>query len=463
MRNNRKRLPLRKRPSQANDILSHENCVLKELLESGDSFKRIQNKLGQYKAQNDSTNIHEERLETRKELQLLELNESRLIKEIESIVENQQINLVDKATDENKDYEEIIERISKSSSSNISIPLNLRVSLNRLAQDLDFLFDATNQEEIDIPNFIERICHNVLQFDHSTVEELAMCNSSALSKFSSIKTLLRKWMIKSKQLLMKDKRQRHELANIMAVDIDQLRCTIVEEKVDSVSKELHRELQDEVEFRLEMLHCLKSCQKMAAEHDDITKRMIDSVEKEIVDISRSMRNIEIKDKADLFKMMKRDKEIEQEEFNVQRSHHEEKQRIKRIMENSERVHFRSQVLLEKQKALEEKSKLELEEEAQRQKRLEMVASSVPYHSKISNMKANILKSTAARSNDYYEPLSQSGLKEFQHGKAKFFSESKVFSDPKFRLAHSLHERGVANSAVALAIVERVIVREKNQL
>lgn len=111
----------------------------------------------------------------------------------------------------------------------------------------------------------------------------------------------------------------------------------------------------------------------------------------------------------------------------------------------------------------EKDKVKLEEEAQKQTRLEMVASSVPYHSKISNMKANIFKSTAARSNDYYEPMSESGLKEFQQGRAKFFSESKIFSDPKFRLAHSLHEKGVSNSAVALAIVERVVVREKNQI
>lgn len=461
---NRKRLPLQKRPSQANDILSHENCVLKELLESGDSFQRIQKRLEDFKSQNKATKRIEQKIENKKEVQSLKLNESRLTREIESIVEDHQIDLADTDFDETKafDGDEFIERISKTSSFDTFIPLNLRKSLNHLAQDLEFLFDEKQQDTFHLPIFLERICYNLLKFDKDEVlEELAI--PETLSKFPSIKTFTRKWTTKSKQLILKEKRQRDELANTITVDLDKLRCTIVEQKVDSITKELHSELQEEVEFRLEMLHSLKSCQRMAEEHDKFTKRMIDNVEKEIDDISRSLRNLEIKDKADLFKMMKREKEFQQKEVHLQRLHYEEKQRLRRLAQNSERVHYRSQVRLEKEKTLNEKDIVKLEEEAQKQKRLEMVASSVPYHSKISNMKANIFKSTAARSNDYYEPMSESGLKEFQQGRAKFFSESKIFSDPKFRLAHSLHEKGVSNSAVALAIVERVVVREKNQI
>ena len=51
------------------------------------------------------------------------------------------------------------------------------------------------------------------------------------------------------------------------------------------------------------------------------------------------------------------------------------------------------------KKLTAKDKVKIEEEAQKQKRLEMVASSVPYHSKISNMKANIFKERSMDTED----------------------------------------------------------------
>ena len=37
-----------------------------------------------------------------------------------------------------------------------------------------------------------------------------------------------------------------------------------------------------------------------------------------------------------------------------------------------------------------------------------------------------------------------------------FTDDKVFSDPKFRLAHQLHESGVASSAYSCAFVKALI-------
>ena len=100
-------------------------------------------------------------------------------------------------------------------------------------------------------------------------------------------------------------------------------------------------------------------------------------------------------------------------------------------------------------------------ELERKEKLRAIASSVPYYSTIQNIKSNLLRSTASRMNDFYEPSSESGLTISQQGLSKLtgFTNDKVFSCPKFRLAHQLHERGVASTAYSCAVVERLIQRE----
>jgi hypothetical protein len=74
------------------------------------------------------------------------------------------------------------------------------------------------------------------------------------------------------------------------------------------------------------------------------------------------------------------------------------------------------------------------DELMRQERLKALAASVPYRDALVNMKSNIHKSTLARTNDYYESSSDSGLSNFQIGLSKLngFTNERLFSDPKFR-------------------------------
>jgi hypothetical protein len=125
-----------------------------------------------------------------------------------------------------------------------------------------------------------------------------------------------------------------------------------------------------------------------------------------------------------------------------------------------RVSFRNVELMKKNQKrhdLKEKAK---EEEISKIKKLNALAASVPYHASIIAKKADLSKSTAARMNDIYESSSDTNLMDFQQGlkQLKGFTDKKVFSDPKFRLAHALHESGKANSAYSLAIVNQLIPR-----
>ena len=96
---------------------------------------------------------------------------------------------------------------------------------------------------------------------------------------------------------------------------------------------------------------------------------------------------------------------------------------------------------------------EKKKEIQKLKKLNVLAASVPYHSSIIAMTADLSKSTAARMNDIYEPSGD--INREMNG----FTEKKIFSDPKFRLAHALHESGKANSAYSLAVVKQIIPRK----
>lgn len=100
---------------------------------------------------------------------------------------------------------------------------------------------------------------------------------------------------------------------------------------------------------------------------------------------------------------------------------------------------------------------------ERKKRLELISQNVPYYNSIQNITSNVRDaSTEARRSDIFQPFSIGGLKEFQAvGNAKLhsFSENKIFSDQKFRLADALHQAGVARSKYAGEIVKQIIPRQ----
>lgn len=94
-------------------------------------------------------------------------------------------------------------------------------------------------------------------------------------------------------------------------------------------------------------------------------------------------------------------------------------------------------------------------------KLKKLATHVPYFEAITNKKSDIHKLTKARLNDVYQYHSESDLLAFQQGDRKMtsFTSEKIFSDPKFRLAQQLHEKGIASSKYSLAVVKNLIPRK----
>ncbi len=125
-----------------------------------------------------------------------------------------------------------------------------------------------------------------------------------------------------------------------------------------------------------------------------------------------------------------------------------------------RVKFRQNERLKKNERIKRILAKKEKEELERLVNLNKLATLVPYHNSITSKKADLTKSTAARRNDIFEPSCGDDLRDFQQGlhKLNCFTDEKIFSDPKFRLAHALHESGKANTAYSLAIVKQVIPR-----
>jgi hypothetical protein len=107
-------------------------------------------------------------------------------------------------------------------------------------------------------------------------------------------------------------------------------------------------------------------------------------------------------------------------------------------------------------------KLELifqyEREQERIERLDKLARSAPYYHKIKECKANIHRTTCARKNDLYEK-DDSGLADFQLNKMQNFSNERLFSNIRFKLADALFSSGVANSSYAQSIIKAMVPRE----
>jgi hypothetical protein len=138
-------------------------------------------------------------------------------------------------------------------------------------------------------------------------------------------------------------------------------------------------------------------------------------------------------------------------------------RLSQHRSNKERTMVREMQRQSKIKS-KEMSKIEsAKEEAKRLERLNALAASAPYYRDIINTVPDIHKTTKARLNDVYTARDAS-LADFQCGlqQLKSFSNEKLFSDPKFRLANALHEAGVANSTYSRDVIRQTIPRQEER-
>eukprot|EP00956_Cyclotella_meneghiniana_P035277 scaffold113296_cov42-Cyclotella_meneghiniana.AAC.1 len=138
-------------------------------------------------------------------------------------------------------------------------------------------------------------------------------------------------------------------------------------------------------------------------------------------------------------------------------------RISKHKVNKERTRKRE---AQRQDKISSKVKADMESakaEECRLERLFALAASVPYYGTLRNITPDIHKTTEARKNDVYMSRDNS-LADFQCGlqQLRSFTNDRVFSDSKFRLANALHEAGVARSTYARNVVRDAIPRAKEE-
>ena len=136
-------------------------------------------------------------------------------------------------------------------------------------------------------------------------------------------------------------------------------------------------------------------------------------------------------------------------------------RLSKQRVNEKRTKKREAQRLDKIRFQEEASVASAKVEQHRLERLSILASTVPYYRNIIELVPDIHKTTEARKNDVYTRPDAS-LADFQYGAMKSFSNDKVFSDPKFRLASALHKAGVAQSIYARNVVRNAIPRSEER-
>ena len=141
----------------------------------------------------------------------------------------------------------------------------------------------------------------------------------------------------------------------------------------------------------------------------------------------------------------------------QHQYEEELKRLARMQTNGDRVKFRQARRVDKLAEEKAAARTLARLEEKRCEKLNRLAASVPYHETLTTISANIMKSTAATDASKYQH-DKSCLSDFDVSNQSFFSEERLFSDPKFRLGHALREAGVAESNLAAAMVADLCVR-----
>lgn len=246
--------------------------------------------------------------------------------------------------------------------------------------------------------------------------------------------------------------------------IQNLNIELMKEVWKGATKILNNALNEVTQFRLDFLRQINEITQNI-ESEDIMKRQCKRVEEEkVFEDRKEKQRLLTNNKLEAYNSSKHIEQMKQRKEEERSLQQEENQRKERLANDIERVKFRRDELLRKNEkrlnAMEETRKKKVE----REEKLNELAASVPYHSSIIAKKSDLSKSTAARLNDIFESSSDSELKDFQQGLKKMtgFTNQRVFSDPKFRLAHALHESGKAKSAYSLAVVRQLIPREEKR-
>eukprot|EP00986_Skeletonema_menzelii_P018796 scaffold26715_cov146-Skeletonema_menzelii.AAC.4 len=226
--------------------------------------------------------------------------------------------------------------------------------------------------------------------------------------------------------------------------IDRLRKRIDEKSRLSANNAKNEAKQQELQAQLQLLRLQK---QLSGTQQGFSTLNCNVTNEKVVDVQQRLEAMQALARHHLDRVQDRQKE--NAEVLLQEEMMKERKRCFNKERSSYREEQRGQRLIAKQEATE---KLKRERENQLV-RLTKLAMSCPYQKTITALRPDIHKSTNARHHDLFR---ENMMADFQSGRHTSFSEKKVFSDPKFRLAHSLHEAGINKTIAARDVVRNLI-------
>ena len=234
--------------------------------------------------------------------------------------------------------------------------------------------------------------------------------------------------------------------------IERLRKRIIEKSRLSTNKAKNEAKQRELRAQLNLL---RTQQQLSDTQNQESSRPNSNVaDDKVIVVQKRLEAMQVLAKHQLRQVQDHEKE------NAEVLLQEEMMKQRTMCFNKERSTFRQEQRQQKRIAQQEaEDKMTRERELQFE-RLKTLARSCPYQKKIADLSADIHKSTNARQNDFFRR--QSDLADFQLDRHTSFTDEKLFSDKKFRLANSLHEAGINKTIAARDVIRNVIPRTEER-
>ena len=230
--------------------------------------------------------------------------------------------------------------------------------------------------------------------------------------------------------------------------IERLRKRIVDKTQRNATKAKNEARQQEFQAQLKQLRLERQLRAKQNQQESSTPNCKVGDEK-VVGVRKRLENMQALARHHLDRVQ--DHEKENAEVLLQDEIMKERRRCFNKERSSFREEQRGRKLIAKQEAT---AKMKREQEVQLE-RLASLAMTCPYQKTITDLRPDIHKTTNARHHDFYR---KNNLPDFQANRHSSFTDEKIFSDQKFRLAQNLHEAGINKTIAARDIVRNVIPR-----
>jgi len=270
----------------------------------------------------------------------------------------------------------------------------------------------------------------------------------------------RRRIAKDKQKSAKDwfRRKKEEFVHNGLQSIETLRQSIAERRETKASRTVQSALRESLNKRLTILRELREKEEQIAavqlEEKTSRVRASENAEKELeLERRAAMKSAIAQYTDERNKRNEETRKLAEDSIQIARRQHNNGLRLRK-----QRINYRDNLLSAKARERELELIGESERERERIEKLDKLARSVPYYDRIKECKADIFKTTCSRKHDVYLQ-NTSELADFQMNKMRNFSNERLFSNIRFKLADAFFAGGVSNTSYARSVIKQLVPRE----